>query len=163
MAGPSDRAAMILTFKTEMPIAQTMGFEGVYEKNLQLDEDYKTEIVRNGVALWMFVDGELAGETYGISPDRIDEEIEDLPERDPSVIYCYSTTLFPKYQKRGLSKILCAYWLGLVKAAGYHTVAGHTTSPAMTAVKASFGAVFTTVHERWYGTRRVAHFYRLTL
>jgi hypothetical protein len=154
---------MILTFKTKMPIAETMAFEDVYEENLRLDAPYKAQIVRDGVAVWMFVDGELAGETYGISPARIDEEIEDLPERDPAVIYCYSTTLFPKFQKRNLSKILCAYWFGLVKGAGYCVVAGHTTSPAMRAVKASFGATFSAVHEGWYGTRRVAHFYRMTL
>jgi hypothetical protein len=154
---------MIVTFRTEMPIAQTMSFERVYEKNLQLDQDYKTMIVREGIALWMFVDGALAGETYGISPARIDEDIEDLPVRDPSVMYCYSTTLLPAFQKKHLSKVLCAYWLGLVKAAGYRTVAGHTTSPEMTAVKAYFGAKFSAVHERWYGTSRVAHFYELAL
>jgi hypothetical protein len=146
-----------------MPIAETMCFEGVYEKNLQLDEDYKATIVRDGIALWMFVDGKLAGETYGISAAAIDEEIEDIPLRDPRVMYCYSTTLLPAFQKKHLSKVLCAYWLGLVKRAGYRVVTGHATSPAMIAVKAYFGASFSTVHERWYGTMRTAKFYELVL
>jgi hypothetical protein len=154
---------MIVTFRTAMPIPETMGFERVYEKNLQLDASYKATIVRDGIAVWMFVDGSLAGETYGISPARIDEEIEDVPVRDPSVIYCYSTTLLPAFQGQHLSKVLCAYWLGLAKQAGFRLVAGHATSPAMVAVKAYFGASFSAVHERWYGTKRTAHFYELVL
>jgi len=153
---------MIVTFRTAMPLAQTMEFETVYEESLQLRLEDKAEIVEHGIAVWMFVDGELAGETYGVSPARFDDEIEDCSP-DPSVMYCYSTTLLPRFQKKRLSKVLCAYWLGLVKAAGYRVVAGHTTSPEMTAVKAFFGARFSTIHERWYGTPRTAHFYELTL
>ncbi len=140
-----------------------MHFEAVYEETLQLDREYKTMIVRDGIAVWMYVDGVLAGETYGISPAKIDEDIEDVPARDPHVMYCYSTTLLPQFQGKNLSKILCSYWLGMVKAAGYRAVVGHTTSPAMTAVKAFFGGTFSAEHRNWYGTKRVAHFYRIAL
>jgi GNAT superfamily N-acetyltransferase len=140
-----------------------MCFEAVYEPNLRLELAEKTAIVRNGIAVWMYVDGAIAGETYGISPAKIDDDIEDLRGADPSVMYCYSTTVLPAFQRRRLSKVLCAYWLGAVKQAGYRLVAGHATSPAMIAVKAYFGASFSAVHERWYGTERTATFYELTL
>ena len=150
---------MVFTFATSMPIADTATFEDVYEEALRLDLDAKDEIVTSGVAAWMFVNGTMAGECYGIAAGAFDDDIEDVVPGRSDVVYCYSTTLLPAFQGRGLSKILVAYWNGLARGAHFHTVAGHATSSAMISVRASFGATFGAVHPRWYGTQRTAHFY----
>jgi hypothetical protein len=140
-----------------------MSFEKLYESNLQLDEDYKAEIISNGVAVWMFVDGILAGETYGLTPSLLGETIEDVPAEAPRTIYCFSTTLQRQFQRKGLSKILVAYWNGLARGHGFEKVLGHATSPGMVAVRSFFGAKFGAVHPNWCGTKRTAHFYECDL
>jgi len=140
-----------------------MCFDDVYEENLRLDEGEKQSILDNGIAVWMFVNEALAGETYGICPTNLDEAIEDYDGTDPGVIYCYSTTLLPEFQGLRLGKILKAFWLGQCKERGFHKVIGHATSPAMVEVNRFFGATFSAVHENWYETGRVARFYELPL
>jgi len=154
---------MIVTFRTRMPVAETMRFEHVYEDVLQLDVEAKASILDVGYGAWLFVDGRLAGETYGISPALLDEDVDDVPERDPTWLYCYSTTILPEFRGHGLSKILVAYSIGQAREAGFTTIVGHATSPAMVAVRSFFGASFGAVHQGWFGTERVAHFYRLAL
>jgi GNAT superfamily N-acetyltransferase len=146
-----------------MPVAETMCFEDVYENSLRLDRDEKTEIISNGVATWMLVDGMLAGEIYGVTPAHLDEDTPDVPKNDPRSIYCYSTTLLPQFQGRGLSKILVAYWNGLARGAGFEKVIGHATSPGIVAVRAFFGARFGATHCNWYGTTRTARYYECEL
>jgi GNAT superfamily N-acetyltransferase len=154
---------MIVTFRPEHPLEQTMVFEDQYEPELRLSLDEKRDLLHDAIATFMFVDGALAGETYGVSIPDSGEEIEGYDMRDAGIVYCYSTTVLPAFQGRGLSRVLCAYWLGLVKQAGFRLVLGHATSPAMIAVKRFFGARLITSHEGWYGTARVAHFYELPL
>jgi hypothetical protein len=54
-----------------------------------------------------------------------------------------------------------AAWLGMCWGSGAPYVVGHATSPAAKRLNESFGAVFTTKHERWYDTARTAEFYRI--
>ena len=154
---------MIVTFTTRMPIAETMQFEATYEPSLQMDLEEKSSLVAESLAAWMFVDGVLAGEIYGAQPALLNDTIPDTPKSDPRMIYCYSTTLLPAFRRRGLSKILVAYWNGLARGAGFTKVDGHATSPAMVAVRAFFGARFGPVHPNWYETNRTAHYYECDL
>jgi hypothetical protein len=150
---------MIVTFRTDVPLLETMFFEGEYvgdDEPLQLDEDAKADIILrpDAIAVWLFVDGVIAGETYGV-PDY----------RKQHVFYCWSTTILSRFQKRGLSRILCAYWLALVKATGrYRVVTGHATNEPMCKVKGFFGATFTAPPiDNWGGSKRTAHPYELAL
>lgn len=154
---------MVITFTTQLPVADTMRFEYVYEDALQLTLEDKASILEAGYAAWLFVDGALAGETYAISPSDLVDDVVDVPLRDPRSIYCYSTTVLPPFRGRGLAKLLVAYSIAQAKQAGFTSIIGHATSPAMVAVRAFFGASFGPVHPRWYGTERTAHFYRLAL
>lgn len=154
---------MTVTFSDSVPLAESMCFEDVYEENLRLDRGEKQTIIDDAIAVWMFVDGALAGETYGISPRKLDEPIEDYDGGGHGVIYCFSTTMLPSFRRKGLGKILKAFWLGRCKESGFEKVIGHATSPAMVEVNRFFGATFGAIHRGWYGTRRVAHFYELPL
>jgi GNAT superfamily N-acetyltransferase len=155
---------MKVTFTQSVPIAETMMFDDVYEESLQLDVAEKVDLLgRNALAVWMRVDGVLAGECYGAPPSMFDEPIEDVTDYDPRSLYCYSTTILPRFQGLGLSKILVAYWNGVALGRGFHKVCGHATSPAMVAVRTFFGARFGAVHERWYETNRTARFYEQVL
>jgi hypothetical protein len=153
----------VLTFRTDVPVSDTLCFEEMYEPALRVDADEKRAILNKGLASWIFVDGAIAGECYGISPPMLDEELPDCEAYGLSAIYCYGTTILSAYQGRGLSKILCAYWSGLVTKSGYRVIIGHATSPAMVSVRKSFGARFKTRHEQWFGTTRTAHFYEIEL
>jgi len=153
----------VVTFKTAMPIEATMDFEREYEPELRLDLEEKKALVAAGYAVWMFVDGALAGETYAVSPTAVGDEIDDIDAIHPLMLYCYSTTILGPFRGRGLAKVLVAYSLGQLRQAGFTTIVGHATSPAMVHVRASFGARFGPVHEGWFGTRRVARLYRIDL
>jgi hypothetical protein len=56
-----------IEFKYDVPLEQTMGFEPVYHEAMRLDILEKTEIWNafGSIFVWMYVDGVLAGETYG--------------------------------------------------------------------------------------------------
>ncbi len=156
----------VVTFATDVPLKETMVFEDVYERQLRMDIRSKFDIVSNGIVVWMFVDGALAGECYGLSSricEEVESDIEDMPSGATDAIYCYSTTLLPQFHGRGLAKILVAYWNGLARGASFRRVFGHATSPAMVAVRTFFGATFGAVHPNWYGTTRSAHFYEQLL
>jgi GNAT superfamily N-acetyltransferase len=107
----------------------------------------------------MLVDGLLAGETYGATPANLDEKTPDVPQNDPLCIYCYSSTVLPQFQGRGLSKLLVAYWNGLARGSGFTKVVGHATDPRIVAVRSFFGVRFGAVHPNWYGTTRTARYY----
>jgi GNAT superfamily N-acetyltransferase len=154
---------MKVDFTQSVPVSETMCFDDVYEESLQLDVDEKTDLLARSVVVWMHVDGALAGECYGAPPGTFDEKIEDVTDYGSRSLYCYSTTILPRFQGLGLSKVLVAYWNGLAAGKGYRKVVGHATSPAMVAVRAFFGAQFGAVHVRWYETNRTAHFYEQML
>jgi GNAT superfamily N-acetyltransferase len=149
---------MRLTFTHDVRIEETMIFDDRYEDVLQLTADEKRDLLRHTIAVWMYCDGELAGEIYGLSPLRMSrdcgEEIEDTDESDDTSLYVFSTTILPRFEGRGLATVLKAYFQGFAKARGYEAIVGHATSPAMVRINEKFGATFGPVHENWYGTRR---------
>lgn len=152
---------MVLTFRHDLTAKRTRIFEKQYEKALRNEDEEKDYILSKRLAVWLYVDGKLAGEAYGIIVKEDDEDIEDTVGR-PNDIYCYSTTILPAFRGKGLGKILKAYWLGYVwaKYPG-RIIIGHATSPAMVKINKQFGARFLGSHEKWYGTDRVAHFYEI--
>jgi GNAT superfamily N-acetyltransferase len=172
---------MLITFKRVVPIPDTMTFERVYEDGLQTDEEEKTRFAAcpSWIASWLFVNGTLAGETYGLSLKDLREvepgiEAADDPSdgafrRDiaalpDSTLYRYSTTILPAFQGQGLGRILVAHWMGQALAKGYAQVVGHATAPAMEAIHRTFGARFDErVTMGWFETQRTARFYRVLL
>lgn len=153
---------MKISFRTNLTAKDTECFEAIYEPELQLESADKDEILQNGIAAWILVDGKLAGESYGICPADLDEEIEDIEGRPKNAFYIYSTTILPEFQGMKLGKLLRAFLHGLILASGkYDVICGHATSPAMVAINEFFGAEFVAHHEEWYGTKRTAHFYRI--
>lgn len=159
----------VIKFRYDVPIDQSMVFEGVYHENLQLDRVEKEEIrdILGSVFVWMFVDGKLAGESYGIPFMTYDEPIEGLMDLSDSekrqAIYCYSNTILPPFQKRGLGAILKSHWLGLVAAKGFKIVYGHARPGGSQALNARFGGAFLDVFPNWYGTGEEYKLYRLAL
>ncbi len=157
----------MMKFVNSRPIEDTMIFESCYEAQLRLEPDDKMPILANGIATWLLVDGELAGETYGITPRSLsivaDDEIEDCDPSSDAELYCYSTTIMPKFQGKGLARLLKAYWLGQVAERGFSRVVGHSTSPAIMHINHAFGAKDLASHENWYETSRTATFYEIAL
>jgi hypothetical protein len=156
---------MRITFSHDVAIERTMIFDDQYEAVLQLAVETKRDLLRHCFTVWLFCDDELAGEIYGLSPKRMwvecGEGIEDTNANDDDSLYVFSTTILPAFGGRGLATILKAYFQGYAAALGFSSIVGHATSPAMVRVNRKFGATFGPVHERWYGTERVAHFYRI--
>jgi hypothetical protein len=148
-----------ITFSCSVPIEDTLVFEEIFEEPLRLSLEEKAELREaNWWAVWMLVDGVLAGEAYGVRLADLDEEIEDCRGEDPATIYCYSTGLLPQFQGRGLSVPLKAFWLGMTFP---ETIVGHATSDAALHLNQKFGAEIVAEHDRWYGTERRAFFYRI--
>jgi ribosomal protein S18 acetylase RimI-like enzyme len=159
----------IITFDYDVPLGKTMGFDAVYPEGLQFELPEK-QIIRDtpgAIFVWMLVDGELAGESYGVPISRYDEEIEGLDQLSAAekedAIYCYSNTVLPQFQRRGYGDILKAHWLGLVVSKGFKSVYGHARPGASQALNAKFGAVFLGEFADWYGTGETYKMYRLAL
>jgi hypothetical protein len=146
-----------------------MAFEAVYHEALQLDLYEKKELrdASGSIFAWMFVDGELAGESYGVPLSSCDESIEGLANitdiEQKAGIYCYSNTILPSFQKRHMGTILKAHWLGLAVGTGFDTVYGHARPGGSQALNAKFGAVFLESFPDWYGTGEEYRLYRLAL
>jgi GNAT superfamily N-acetyltransferase len=146
-----------------------MGFEAVYHDNLKLDITEKTEIrdTRGSIFVWMIVNGELVGESYGVPLAESDEEFEGLtnvPENEKKAsIYCYSNTILPAFQKKGLGTVLKAHWLGLTVGRGFKFVYGHARPGGSQALNVKFGAVFLETFCDWSGTGEDYRLYRLKL
>lgn len=154
-----------ITFKnySQIALSDTMVFDEQYPEQLQFDEEEKKEVLEGcSVAIWMFVDGELCGECYGTAVSNLDEEIPDVSEFSDA-IYCDSTTILPKFQGRGLGKLLKDYYNELAFGAGFRTLIVHATSEAAVKLNIRYAAKFGAVHENWYGTERTAHFYSITI
>jgi len=146
-----------------------MAFESVYHEALQLDLAEKKELwdAPGSIFVWLFLDGELAGESYGIPLSSCDEPIEGLTvlteHEEKTGIYCYSNTIVPSFQKQGLGTILKAHWLGLAAAKRFSVVYGHARPGGSQALNAKFGAVFLDGFPDWYGTGEEYRLYRLLL
>jgi ribosomal protein S18 acetylase RimI-like enzyme len=134
----------------------------VFEEELRLDVEAKTDLLKNCITAFMFVDGVLAGEIYGAAHPNFDEEIPDVDHDDANFIYLYSAALLPCCEGKGLAKILMAFWLGQVNGK-YEAVTAHCTHPAMTHLCQTFGAVFFGTHQNWFDSGREATFCKIYL
>jgi GNAT superfamily N-acetyltransferase len=159
----------VIKFNYDIPLEETMAFESVYHYALQLDLSEKKEMwdAPGSIFVWLFVDGELAGESYGIPLASCDEPIEGLNsltegERRTG-IYCYSNTILPSFQKQGFGSILKSHWLGLAAGKGFNIVYGHARPGGSQALNTKFGAIFLGGVPDWYGTGEEYRMYRLAL
>src|ERR1700675_3785526 len=98
----------VIKLKNDFPLEQTMAFEPVYHEAMRLDILEKTEIWNafGSIFAWLIVDGGRGGETYGgplTSHCELMEELGNLTETEKKCgIYCYSNTILPAFQNRGL-------------------------------------------------------------
>jgi hypothetical protein len=158
----------VIKFNYDVPLDQTMTFEAIYHENLQLALTEKQDIrdIPGSIFVWMFVDGALAGESYG-NPLVADEPVEGLKHltdvEKRTGIYCYSNTILPAFQGQGFGAILKSHWLGLAAGEGFETVYGHARPGGSQALNAKFGAVFLDSFPDWYGTGEEYRLYRLAL
>jgi GNAT superfamily N-acetyltransferase len=157
-----------IRFQVDVPLEETMVFESVYPKNLQMTLAAKKNLLHTpgAVMVWMFVDGALAGEAYGIPMAGYAAEMPgaELVVDDPSVsLYCFSNTVLPAFQRRGLGDTLKAHWLGMTRERGYRVIYGHARPGASQGLNAKFGARFLGDFPDWYGTGETYRLYRLQL
>lgn len=158
-----------MSFCYTVPLGQTTVFESVYQEALRLDPPEKEEIrnVPGSIFAWLFIERELVGESYGIPLISCDEPIPGLAgigEREKETgLYCYSNTILPHFQRRGLGTILKAHWLGLAAGKGFDAVYGHARPGGSYALNSKFGAVYCSRYPDWYGTGEDYWMYRLAL
>jgi len=156
----------LIRFKYDLTLDQTIAFEAVYPESQQLALSQKQQIrdAPGSIFAWIFLDGELAGETYGIPLESSIAGLTDLTESEKKFgIHCYSNTILPAFQGRGLGTILKAHWLGLAAAMGFEAVYGYARPGASQRLNASFGAVFLRAFPDWCGTGEEYRMYRLAL
>jgi hypothetical protein len=159
----------VIQFNYAVPLEQTMVFETIYHPGLQLDLSQKQEVwdTPGAFFVWLIVDGQLAGESYGIPLASSSELIEDLlvlPESEKEkAVCCFSNTILPAFQKQGYGSILKAHWLGLAAGKGFDVVYGHARPGGSQALNAKFGAVFLENLPDWFGSGEDYRKYRLAL
>lgn len=156
----------VINFKYDLPLEQTMVFEAVYHEGeqLPLSEKKKIRDAPGSIFVWMLVDGELVGETYGIPLASSIAGLTDLTDSEKkSGIHCYSNTILPFFQKRGLGTILKAHWLGMAAGKGFENVYGYARPGASQSLNARFGAVFLGDFPNWCGSGEEYKMYRLVL
>jgi GNAT superfamily N-acetyltransferase len=159
----------VIKFDYSVPLEQTMVFETVYHPGLQLDLGQKQEVwdTPGAFFVWMIVDGQLAGESYGIplaSSSELIEDLLELPESEKEkAVCCFSNTILPAFQKQGYGSILKAHWLGLAAGRGFEVVYGHARPGGSQALNAKFGAVFLENLPDWFGSGEDYRKYRLVL
>ena len=164
---------MIITFSTDVPIEQTMVFDQeCFHPNLQLKIDEKISFFRHAYKAFLFVDGDIAGETFAVRVPVLGEDIEgcdfldhntDILQTPQQTAYVYSTAILPAYQGKGLSKLLKAYLLGMLKQAGILHVIGHAREGASLRLCEQFGGAKLMSFDDWYGTGERYWLYHLKL
>jgi len=157
-----------IRFQSDVPLEETMVFEAVYPKNLQMRLAAKRSLLKTAgaIVVWMFVDDELAGEAYGIPMAGFTAQMEGaaLVQDDPAqALYCFSNTVLPAFQRRGLGEALKAHWLEMARSAGFRVIYGHARPGASQGLNAKFGARFLGDFPDWYGTGETYRLYRLEL
>lgn len=158
----------LIRFDYDVPLEQTMEFDAVYPEGLQFELAEKRMIreTPGAIFVWMWVDDQLVGESYGVPISSYEESIEGLDNltaaEKQDALYCYSNTILPQFQRRGFGDILKAHWLGLVVSKGFTTIYGHARPGGSQALNAKFGAVFLGEFPDWYGTGETYKMYRLT-
>jgi len=158
----------VIRFQYDVALEQTMGFELVYPAELRMDLTAKQHLRRAAAAVfvWMFVDGVLAGESYGIPMQGFVEDMEGaalVTADGRRGFYCYSNTVLPIFQGKGLGAVLKVHWLGLVAGRGFSVVYGHARPGASQGLNARFGARFLGDFADWYGTGETYRLYRMEL
>ena len=156
----------VITFRYDLPLEQTMAFESLYSEGerLELAEKQKMRGAPRAIFVWMFVDGELAGETYGIPLEPSSPGLTELPESErQAAIHCYSNSMLPQFQHLGLGTILKVHWMGMAAAKGFKTVYGYARPGASQKLNAGLGAVFLCGFANWCGTGEEYKLYRLSL
>jgi GNAT superfamily N-acetyltransferase len=172
----------MISFRRNVPTSETMVFEEVFAENLQMETvEEKEELLEKALTVWMFVDGKIAGETYGYAVPDIDEDIpgvegfcfsdgkarkDNVPEQ---TFYMYSTAILPEFQRKGYARILKSYMLGVVSASSYlswspfETVIGHSHEGGSLQLNLGFGAKTLAGFSNWYDTGKTYYMYRLDL
>jgi GNAT superfamily N-acetyltransferase len=145
-----------------------MVFEAVYPEQLQMTLPAKRHLLKTpgAVVVWMFVDGALAGEAYGIPMQGYAKHMPgaELVVDGPSLsLYCFSNTVLPDFQKRSLGDALKAHWLGMARERGFRVIYGHARPGASQGLNAKFGARFLGDFPDWYRTGETYRLYRLQL
>lgn len=159
----------VIKFIYDVPLEHTMVFEPVYHQasQLSLSEKQKMWNVKGSLFVWMFADGQLAGECYGFplaTSGELSEVFSKLPDAEKkNAIHCYSNTILPSFQKQGLGTILKAHWLGLAAGKGFEVVYGHARPGGSASLNAKLGAVFLADLPDWCGTGEKYKRYRLAL
>jgi GNAT superfamily N-acetyltransferase len=162
------KAMAVITFQYGVALEETMEFEAVYPASLQMTLPAKRALLKTpgAVVVWMLVDGALAGEAYGIPMAGFAAEMEGaaLVQDDPAeALYCFSNTVLPAFQGRGLGEALKSHWLGLAAGHGFLVIYGHARPGASQRLNAKFGAKFLGDFADWYGTGETYRLYRLAL
>jgi GNAT superfamily N-acetyltransferase len=102
--------------------------------------------------VWLLVDGELAGEMYGLPVIECGEEIPDV---EPTDFYIGKITILPIHQGKGLGRLLFAYTLGMLGDT-FARISWHTTSSSMDALSDFLGAKIGAAHLNWFKTGEAA-------
>jgi GNAT superfamily N-acetyltransferase len=158
----------VVTFQSGVPLEETMEFEAVYPVQLQMTLRAKRNLLKTpgAVVVWMFVNSVLAGEAYGIPMQGFVQEMQgaELVQDDPAEgLYCFSNTVLPAFQGRGLGEALKKHWLGMARERGFRVVYGHARPGASQRLNAKFGARFLEDFPDWYGTGETYRLYRMPL
>jgi hypothetical protein len=140
-----------------------MVFEKLFPSSLQNGIREKRKLFKcQRFTVFMFIDGKLAGEIYGMEPQYSPEQIEGCARYEgKQAIYIYSTGILKQFQGLGLSKVLKAYFHGLVFGARYDLIIGHATTPQMLDINKAFGARVVQEFQNWYDTGRKAYLYEI--
>lgn len=156
----------MISFSYDVPFERSMAFETVYPEAEQFERSKKKQIrdIPGSIFVWLFVDGELAGETYGIPIAISIPGLTNLTDSERKTgIHCYSNTILPPFQNQGLGTILKAHWLGVVAGKGFRTVYGYARPGGSQRLNGKFGAVFLDNFPNWCGTGEEYKMYRLVL
>ena len=155
----------MITFNHHLPITKSMIFEACFKESLRLGLREKREIILPGVGVWMSLDGKLIGETYGICPVHLKEDIPGISELHINKIkslYVYSTAILPKYRGNGYARMLKAYFIGYCRNFYKHLI-GHAREGASLELNKRFGAKVVRSFDDWYGTGETYRMYCLDL
>src|SRR5438309_9489784 len=162
----------MIIFKRDVAVKDTMLFEEYFPDVLALDLEDKREVLKTAIARWMFVDGILAGETYGHKVRDVDEPVPGVTDADlrldsrwhaDKTFYVYTTGTLKPYQRQGYAKILKAHTLGVVSGLGFATVIGHSTENGSIQLNQSVGADVIGEYPNWLGSGHTYFMYRINL
>ena len=155
---------MTLTFRTDVPIAESMRLEECLPPPLRISSpERKAQLIANGVAVWAFLENDLVGECYGAPASFAQDPDIAKWASDAGCICVFGCEIFDAYRQRGFSQRLFGRWTEMARSRGFTTVVGHAAHPAMLVTARTFGAEVLAERPGWGGTPLMASFFRLTL